>query len=656
MSAEEVEIEVEVEPEIEVELEIEVDAEEDTTEKKPAKKEQPRERLEDLKPVDAPNQAEYEQNKAAAQAKLDEVLALMAGLTQKIDVLVKERTSAGDTRRSIQDKQAELKSQRTEAFDKSDKAQEQLEQIEKERAEKRAALAQHRQGLKFTKVEDLDNAVNKIQLKLTTAGLPREVQQKLLADLNSLKSQRQKVVTYSAMLKLVSAEKQDTTPITKQLDQDSRTTRDIRQLERKLQQEFTECRKKENQVRKEIDVLIKERKSLGKNKYTYNNEVYKIERDYQNKLYNYTRYVEKVKYLKRVKAREERAARDAAWKEENATPEEVMEKIPYAAELQTCDDLTRYLAALLPRSASAAKEAPTEEDSKVVEIAASRNAGFKGKKSNAVLAKEDKIGEEWVSAAREAFGQKKRRVRKKKDKAIINHIPDIFSKFKKIGVEPPLLRSNIEATLESLAEKKNYYETAPPPEKKEKKAAAKPAVKPTEEEDVAAENKTRSRNRRASIQAQDTEQARRVSEAAEASNAAATEAAAERRASIQMASAAVEEEQARRVAEEQGHQQAEKAERKENQRRASLMLDEEQQRRIAEYEEKKAAEKAQPKKKAAAGSGGDALTDMLAAAEKARTGKGGASEGKSKKSGNKEPQSSGDALTDMLQAAEKARK
>lgn len=660
MSADgEVVAEIEVE-EIE-EIEVEVDGEAQETQGDNAQSDKPKrerkqiERLEDLVEVQKPDEYKYRTEKEEAQGKLDVVLGKMATLTAQIDKLSDQRKIAVDARRAVQDKQAELKSQRSEAYEKSVGAQEQLEQIEKQRAEKRRALEQHKAGLKFTKIEDLDTAVKKIETKLLGGGVSADVSAKLRKDLTTLKSQRPRVLAYAAMRQLAEAEKVDTDGINKQIEKEANMTRDIRDQERQLQKDFTENRKIENHARKEIEGLIKERKALGKEKYEFGNIVYNLDRDYNRKERAYTRYIETLKYLKRKKAREERAARDAEWKEarDAEDPEEIVKKIPYAKELQLCDDLIRYCNSLLGIKTDAKETEVTAGGVKanVVDIAASRNNAFKGKSVVTSASKEDTEADEWVAAAREIAAPKKKRNRAKKEKQIINHIPDIFAQFKAIKLEPPLLKSSVEATKEALQQRKEYYESAPPPEVKKAKEPAKAEAETEAPEVVEAENKERVRNRRQSVQLMDAEQLRRVSEMAESENAAATEATKERRASVQMATDAVEEERKRRIEAEQANTEVEVEERKKNQRRASLMLDEEQQRRIAEYEEKVAKEKTQ-KNAAKTNSNEDSLTSQLQAAEKSRTG--GSKGGKKDKKEGKKPQEL-DALSALLQAAEKSR-
>lgn len=633
---------------VEIEIDVEdVAVEEETVaaseEAKPKRQERKRaERLEDLVEVPKPDEAEYNAERHEAQTKLDEVLGQMNTITVQIDTLSAKRKTAVDSRRAIQDKQAELKSQKAEAYEKGAEAEKKLEEIEKIRTSKRQALDQHKAGLKFTNVEALDGAVQKIQLKLTTGNLPRDVQQKLLSDLNSLKSQRTKVLAYAAMRQLAEVETVDTEGINKQLEIESKITKTIAETNRALYKELQEHRKTENVANKEISELIKERKTLGKSKYELTQTLSNLDYHFTRKSRNYERYIESVKYFKRQQQRKERAARDAEYAEQNAEPEEKIAKIPYGKELQICDDLARYCRSLLGNKAgSPTAEAAAAEESKAVDIN-QRNAAFKGKAGNA-LAQEKDEREEWVAAARETFGQKKKRVRTKKQNNIINHIPDIFFQFKVVDIEPPLLKTAVEATLAAILKKTEYYKTAPPPADKKKASADAVADKKAEQ----TENKERTRNRRKSVQMADDEQERRVTEAAVQEE----EASAERRSSIQNAMSAADAEKERRIKEEQAHADEEAAERKTRVRRASLMADEEQARRVAEYEAKKASGDL-PKLPAAAS--GD-LTSQLQAAETARTGKGGAPAGKAKKAPVEKKDQNVDQLTSQLQAAEKAR-
>lgn len=614
-----------------------------------------------MKEVPKPDEAAYLQEKNATQSKLNEVISKIASITHQIDTLSDERKKAVDARKLVQDEQAKLKSQRSEAIEKSGVAQQQLDQIEKQRAEKRRALEQHKAGLKFTKVEDLDLAVQKIQLKLTTGNLPREVQQKLLADLNGLKSQRQKVLAYAAMRQLAEAEKVDTDGINKQIEKEAGMTRELREQERKLQKDYTDNKKVEQTTRKQIEGLLKTRKSLAKERAEYTSAISNLEYNYTKQERAYTRYIEAVKYFKRKEAREKRAAREAEWKESAAEEvEEKIVKVPYAKEIQICEDLTRYLNSLLGVKETETKVAVEEKTVDVVSIAATRSANFKGKNVVAAAKDGDKIADEWVSAAREAFGQKKKRVRAKKEKQVINHIPDIFAQFKTVQVEPPLLKSGCEAALEALAKRKLHYETVPPPEAKDKNTPAKGTTRGESDDSKTEqlEQQERSKNRRKSLQLIDAEQQRRITELAEAAHAALNDQGKERIESIKKATQAVAEEQQRRVAEAQKVVEEEIAERKLNQRRASAMLDEEQKRRIAEYQEKVAHPIFSQEKAGKGGKGDqgseDALTSQVQVAEKARSAGGNDKGGKSKKQGKSQDQGDGD-LTSQLQAAEKER-
>mmetsp|Transcript_15856 Transcript_15856/g.31051 ORF Transcript_15856/g.31051 Transcript_15856/m.31051 type:complete len:655 (+) Transcript_15856:34-1998(+) len=643
--------EIQVEVEVEVEVEAEATVEEGETADKPKKKrdETPL-KLEDIKVVAQPNEAEYISAKREAQNNLDLVLNKIADVAAKIEVATKKRQACMDKKKAIQDGQADLKAKREAASSVAEGAQEQIEAIEKSRAERRRALDVHKKGLKFTKVEDLDLAVQKIQLKLTTAGLPRELQQKLLTDLNTLKSQRQKVLTYTALRQLAEAEKVDIATPMAALENEKKVNADNAKKQQKYSEEYNKAREEEKVIRKEVDALFNEKRALGKDKYKFANVVNDIERGYQRKLREYTRYVEQVKYVKRVAARAARAARQKEWEENNADHNEKMEqaeaKEPYFKELQICSDLITYLSAFLPKSSTPRADDVPEQEQTHQKVAQDRNSAFKGKVAKSKEQEKDEA-EEWAQAARDTFGQKKKRVRAKKVKvSLINHIPDVFPKFKTIGIQAPNTTAQVEERLEAVRQKLEYFKTAPPPPKKGKQS------------DAAAEDpeeiKERAANQSKSLEAQDDEQQRRVAEAEQAN----VEQSKQRRKSVTMASNLADAEQQRRIAEAEAEVQRDAEERKENVRRASLMADEEQARRIREDQGKGPS----PLQKAVGGKGGATSGDLnsqLQAAEFSRTGKGGQSQGKAKgegkAKGGKGAQSSGDVLTDQLQAAEKAR-
>ena len=95
--------EIQVEVEVEVEVEAEATVEEGETADKPKKKrdETPL-KLEDIKVVAQPNEAEYISAKREAQNNLDLVLNKIADVAAKIEVATKKRQACMDKKKAIQ--------------------------------------------------------------------------------------------------------------------------------------------------------------------------------------------------------------------------------------------------------------------------------------------------------------------------------------------------------------------------------------------------------------------------------------------------------------------------------------------------------------------------------------------------------------------------
>ena len=124
---------------------------------------------------------------------------------------------------------------------------------------------------------------------------------------------------------------------------------------------MTESRKLARKVNSQIEVLVKERKQdLDANR-KLRGKLSKLTGAYERQQRKYNRWKDFLDYQKRVKFREERAARRQAQEEQNTTSsgtepsdgEEdagenvVVQRHPYQAELDTIGELTRYLESLV---------------------------------------------------------------------------------------------------------------------------------------------------------------------------------------------------------------------------------------------------------------------------------------------------------------------
>lgn len=542
------------------------------------------------KEVPAPDTQAFEEKKQELDDSIAEIQTKINAISSNIDVKSAERKSYRDGKKATLDKLLERKALRSTLIEDLNKIRAQFDEILIKREGQRAFLQQQKNGLKFTKLADLDAAVATIELALNTGTAPRSLHD----DLRLLKSQRMSVIRYSEQLAMVKASKEDTVAMRKEREEKSKTLRGMKDVDAKASKELNELRRKERVSNSEIEDFIKERK-------THSNQKYKIQKTRDTILYKYnaqereySRWVEFCKYQARQKRREENKARRAAEQEEYEKAESgevevdpAVERHVYEKELLVIAELVRYCNYYAPKKAKN-NQAEEAKENKTV---ADRNAAFGGKGVAAFVKKGADVDAEFAEVIGTGKKVKKEKTRKVKDSKI-NHIPDVFSKFKSIGVETPLLASQIATALTALDERKSYYETAPPPEKKgkkEKKAAAKKeeaAPAAAESPEVLAEEKeTRSRNRRKSVSLATAEQLRRVAEQAnvdkEFEQVEATERSQNRRKSLSLMTAEQQERIAEAAAQALQSEKEAKQEKAANIAMAVALAEGERQRRIS---------------------------------------------------------------------------
>lgn len=425
----------------------------------------------DPTPCDAPDEAEYLRKKGELDEKINELQSKIDNISHNIDNSQNTRAGFRTQRKNALDQLATLKETRIAANEEINKIAAQFEEIEKKRTQQRQFLRVQKDGLKFLNVVELDNAITKIEYKLSTSTLPPHSSSKLMADIRMLKAQRLSVMRYAEQRQLIEMTKDDTISLRNVRDENAKKARACRERESKLIKDLNEYRKNERTSNTQIEEGIKERKTLSSEKYKLQYARDGITRKYNNQLRNYTRWVEFQKYLKRKEAREKRKAeyeaRKAAENGEVVEDEgdETDEKVvvhPYAKELAIISDLERYLRFHNPNAGKKSTSSTEEDVAPKVDVA-DRNSAFKGK-GVVVASKKENINDEFAEVLGTKKKASKNKTKKVKDTSL-NHIPDVFAQFKVIGVTIPLVTSAIDEALTALAEKKQYYETAPPPQK-----------------------------------------------------------------------------------------------------------------------------------------------------------------------------------------------
>ena len=97
-------------------------------------------------------------------------------------------------------------------------------------------------------------------------------------------------------------------------------------------------------------------------------------------------------------------------------------------------------------------------DEKQQQLLSERISAFGGKQAKPIepaKKKKDSLYESLVTQPKE------KKVKPKKQQRVLTHVPDVFALFKVVGVEPPLLSTDVDGVLDKLKERQEFYESAP---------------------------------------------------------------------------------------------------------------------------------------------------------------------------------------------------
>ena len=205
--------------------------------------------------------------------------------------------------------------------------------------------------------------------------------------------------------------------------------------------------------------------------------------------------LDKQRYLERQKRIEEMKKREAEELERQKKFEEEKKmfdsKKPYEDEIEKCNALLNYLSQYaLPKEGEQKETAPKKEEEEAKPAAATEPAAQK----------KSAVAEATIKVEKMPFvevNKKKRTAKAKKpvdkSKQTINHNMEIFSKFADIGVTCPLVRGEVNDTIEQVRAQKALFQKKSEEEIKQREekaaAAAAAAAEKKEEEPKTEENK-----------------------------------------------------------------------------------------------------------------------------------------------------------------------
>lgn len=309
-----------------------------------------------------------------------------------------------------------------------------------------------RQNVRFTKVEDIEKEIKRLERKQETTSMSLQEEKRLIKELDHLKNSKKAVAglkeTEGAIANtkeqrgLISAQlKQKDTEIDAvqaQIDEKQEIVNSLSKKDNTNRDELTKLFTERDEVRDEISKLMKQRGDLR-------GEFRKKNDDF----YNYQRAVKAQRQIQYEESKKKEAEEKEAYLKK--LEEEELKKVPYEEEKMLCDYLANYLK-MTYLSDGKAEEEGEKKDEKVA-VTNDPFANFKP-----VSKKADEV---FLQMGGKKKGKKKKPVEKKKPTTKFTLNMDSFEQFGLIGLVPPTSLEEVPKAVEALKEKKEWYSKQP---------------------------------------------------------------------------------------------------------------------------------------------------------------------------------------------------
>jgi len=413
--------------------------------------------------ISAPDQAEYEAQKAELEKTLAELGTKLEELQTEIDSKEEKSQDIGEARNEMVKKLRACQLKKNELHSSTSTSRMRKQEIDRERMELRSKIQTTRANLRFTNLKALDKKIKDL-----------EGNKAMLGELNVLKAQRNKTANLEKFRKEEAKLEKEAETLGNTINAKGREAQKLRKEESRLMDKVTALEKNaDNRGARSLANALRKTQDK-KNKIT-------------RQISNLTKNFEKAKkaFEKAEKKRLRKEARElnpvvkAQPEKVEEQPQPVRQRDPYAEHKKAVVALTKYLSNLLP------PEHKAEQEKKSPEARTELNTNFGGKTALKKLSRNKDKDEDFFYGANRKKGKKRRQKKQKKQPLrILNHPRIPRQQFAKIEVTAPLYASQVLETLKAIAAKGQFYETAPPPsaDAKTSKPSAKPAKKETEKE------------------------------------------------------------------------------------------------------------------------------------------------------------------------------
>jgi len=305
-------------------------------------------------------------------------------------------------------------------------------------------------NIKFSRVEDIDAEIKKLQKRQETTSMSLSEEKRLIKEMDQLQASKKFVAQLKTQELDIEQIKEQRKAIAAEI---GAKDKEIDAVQAEIEVKTTKIKslsEKETDNREKIQSLLSERDNIRAQmnaKLKEKDNCRQVYREANNSYYDYQRALRAQRKLQQEEEKRKREEERLEWLKQQE--EEELKKVPYEEEMALCDYLADYL---IKHYLEEDKKPIKKEETTKVKLENDPFAGFKP-----INKKDDDV---YLKLGKNKKTQKKTKKNQKKNAPFTLNL-DTFDQFGLLKLTPPTSLEGVQASVDELREKKEWYSQQP---------------------------------------------------------------------------------------------------------------------------------------------------------------------------------------------------
>jgi len=405
-----------------------------------------------LKRVERPLKEEHEAELAKLTEEVDQLKIQRQAVQTKIDYVMDNNRNSEVSRE--RDALARLRSQKGALIGEKKAIRARLDATRNQSEKLFDNQKSARANIKFTKIEDIDAEIKKLQRRQETTSMSLSEEKKLIKEMDQLQASKKFVAQLKTQELDIEHVKEQRKLIATEIGAKDKEIDAVQADIEVKTNKIKSLSEKETDNREKIQSLLSERDNIRtkiNDKLKEKDKSRQIYREANNGWYDYQRAIRAQRKLQQDEERRKKEEERLEWLKKQQ--EEELKKVPYEEEMALCDYLADYLTKThLTDPLAASKKQDTSKKDDIIEVKDDPFAGFKPVNKK----KDDEV------YLKMGPGKKPRQRQSKKEKKSNKSTPftlnlDTFEQFGLLKLTPPTSFEAVQSSVDELREKKKWY-------------------------------------------------------------------------------------------------------------------------------------------------------------------------------------------------------